>query len=293
MRGIYLFVGMTGLLLLGGCATGYWAKDYGVRPLAVDSTGAAAVLRTAIEKDPATGTGIVDKDCFNAPVAGGRATSCQQQRNSAMATMLIASDELCQDHLKSIYGNDAFYNILTGSVATLFSGAASIAGGASAKSALAAISTFANAERSLLNETVYKNMLVTATSKKIRETRDTKASALLPGNVKKPIDEYPMTMALRDVIDYHYSCSFMLGLEKALEEGSQSGADSKRAKFELEKRTLENYIDVRIATLNGSNRSGEVATDKGIVGAKARIEAIESQMLTLVNAQAPGGTAGK
>jgi hypothetical protein len=291
MRGIYLFVGLTGVLLLGGCATGFWAKDYGVKALSIDSTGAATTLRGAIEKNPATGIGIVDSDCFNAPVPAGKALSCQQQRNSAMATMLIASDDLCQEHLKSIYGNDAFYNILTGSVATLFSGAASIAGGASAKSALAAISTFANAERSLLNETIYKSMLVTATSKKIRETRDVKAAALLPGNFGKSIDDYPVILAMRGVVDYHYSCSFMLGLEKALEEGSQGNTDSKRAKFELEKRSLELYVDNRTASLTGAGRSAEIASDKGIAGAKARVAAIEAQLLALVNSQSPNAAA--
>lgn len=301
MRGIILIVAVAGLNLLGACSTlkgekteEYWSSGYGVKALSLDATSAARKLRDSIEKNDKNPVGVVATKCFNVPVGGENETECRQQRNAALATLMVASDDLCQDHLRTIYGNEAYYNILTGTVATLFSGAAAIAGSAAAKSSLAAISTFANAERSLLNETVYKSMLVTATSKKIRETRDLKAAALLPGSFKKPIDEYPMVMAVRDVVDYHYSCSFMLGLEKALEEGTQAGADGKRAKLEQEKLSLERYVDGRKAALTGAKRDAEITSDKGITGANARIEAIETQLLNLVNSQAPTtGSGGK
>ena len=263
-----------------------------MKSLSLDANGAAMKLRAAIEKNDKVSppTGMVDAACFNTPLDTGKETACRQQRNAALATLLVASDDLCQEHLKSIYGNDAYYNILTGSVATFFSGAAAIAGSGSAKSALAAISTFSNAERSLINETIYKNMLVTATTKKIREIRDTKAAALLPGGFKKSVDEYPMLLAVRDVVEYHYSCSFMLGLERALEEGTQPGADGKKAKFELEKRSLEMYIASQSTALRARQPGitpDQVDADKGIAGATARIEAIEAQLLALVKSQAP------
>jgi hypothetical protein len=292
MGRIFLVVGLAGLLLLGGCMQNpYWSRDYGVEALTMSADSAAMKLQQAITKKD--GAGIVDAACFNVPTAAGDETKCQQQRNAALAALLVASDDLCQLHLKSIYGNDAYYNILTGSVATLFSGAAAIAGSASAKSALAAISTFSNAERSLINETIYKNMLVTATTKKIRETRDSKAASLLPSSFKKSIDDYPMVLAVRDAVDYHYSCSFMLGLEKALEEGTQSGVEGKMAKLEQEKRTLELYVSARSAALSSGTPAAtktEIAADKGVAGANARIEAVETQLLVLLRSQA--ATAG-
>ncbi|OFZ98687.1 MAG: hypothetical protein A3H35_08030 [Betaproteobacteria bacterium RIFCSPLOWO2_02_FULL_62_17] len=290
MGRIFFVVAAAMLMVLEGCSLdpSKSSKEYGVEALSLSKDSAAMILQKAITKNGSEG--IVDPPCFNVPTAAGEEAKCQQQRNAALAALLVASDDLCQQHLKSIYGNDAYFNIMTGSIASLFSGAAAIAGSASAKSALAAISTFAIAERSLINETVYKNMLVTATTKKIRETRDTKAAALLPSSFKKSIDDYPIVLAMRDAVDYHYSCSFMLGLEKALEEGTQSGVEGKKAKLEQEKRGLELYIDTRTASLTAAGHAADVAGDKGLVGAKGRIEAIETQLLVLLRSQA--ATAG-
>lgn len=297
MREIRSVAGLACLLLLAGCMLNPTtaSKDYGVDTLTLDQTGAAYKLQDSIVRNATHSKGIVDEDCFGIPVDSTKAAVCARQRNAALATLLIASDDLCQAHLKTIYGNDAYFNILTGSVATLFSGAAAIAGSASAKAALASISTFSNAERSLVNETVYKNMLVTATSKKIREIRATKIAAMLPGNFAKPIDDYPMILAMRDVVDYHYSCSFMLGLEKALEEGTQSNVENKKAFLEQEKRNLEMYVANRSATLNVGRpqpSASAIAADPGIAGAFKRITAIESQLLALQNGQGPAPGSG-
>lgn len=281
-------LGVTLLVILGGCA-GFWTKDYGVDVLTVNPEGAAATLQKAIAKSGSSG--FVDPSCFDVPAPAGNEDKCKQQRNVAVSALLVASDDLCQAHFKTIYGNDAYYNILTGSVATLTSGAAAIAGGGSAKAALSAISAFSSAERSLINETVYKNMLVTATTKKIREVREGKATAmLLPGTLNKSVAEYPVVLAIRNVVDYHYSCSFMLGLERALEEGTQPGVEAKKARFEQEKRTLELYVAARSAALSVGPppaTKAQVDADAGIAGAIARIAAIEGQLLVLVTGQAP------
>ncbi len=293
MKRPMLLAGLCGLVAVGGCAQ-FWSKGYGVEELSFNVDGDSNRLQAALTRktDPTTKvtTGLVDAGCFNVPVDAGMESACLQQRNAAVAALVKASEDMCQVHLKSIYGNDAYYNIMTGTVATFFSGAAAIAGSASAKSALAAISTFSNAERSLINETVYKNMLVTATSKKIRETRDTRAAALMsPATFGKSTAQYPMVLAVHDVVRYHYSCSFMQGLELALQEGTDSGIDAKKARLENEKRTIELALDNRVAMLSGAQRSGELATDKSVAGYKARIEAIEAQLLVLVRLQTPGG----
>lgn len=292
MKRLMLLAGVSGLLAVGGCAQ-YWSKGYGVEELTFNVNEDSNKLQAALTRktDPATKatTGLVDADCLNAPVDAGREGACVQQRNAAIAALVKASEDMCQLHLKSIYGNDAYYNIMTGTVATFFSGAAAIAGSASAKAALASISTFSNAERSLLNETVYKNMLVTATSKKIREVRDTKASALMsPATFGKTTAQYPLVLAVNDIVKYHYACSFMLGLELALQEGTDSGVDAKKARLELDKRTLELSLDNRVAALTGAGRSADIATDKSVAGYKSRIGAIEAQLLVLVRMQTPG-----
>lgn len=269
-----LVVTLTGCSLMGAY------NGYGVNALALGNDTEAVKLQ-----DEITTRGFVAKGCFNIPVSGVPDTTCQQQRNATIAVLLNASDDLCQTHLKSIFGNEAGVNITTGSLATFFAGAATVANVNTAKTTLSALSGFFSAERSLINETVYKSAIVTAVTKKIREARAAKVVSIIPGNLAKPMGEYPMVMAVHDVMDYHYSCSFMYGLEKALEEGSQPGLEAKTAKLEQEKNRLELYVDNRTRHL--SLTSGVPPTsDPGIVGANIRISAIEAQLLNLLSAGA-------
>lgn len=261
--------------MLAGCKS-WMYSDYGVSALKLDKDTDAILLKKAITKDANNTQGFVNEGCFDMPISGVQDTSCRQQRNAAVAVLLNASDDLCQSHLKTIFGNEAKTNIVTGTFATLFAGAATVASGEIAKSTLAALSGFSSAERSLINETVYKDMLVTAVTKKIREARAAKSTSIVPVNFNKTMDDYPMVLAIRDVMDYHYSCSFMYGLEKALDEGTQSGIDAKTARLEQEKHKLELYADTRKDKTN----------DAGFQGANARIKAIEAQLLNLINAGA-------
>lgn len=289
--------------MLGGCSTiTSWShKGYGVGDIDLSNENTALLLRNALikkekseakdakpenEEGKAENQGIINKDCMNVPVATTMAAACQQQRNDMLANLLIASDSMCQAHLKSIFGNDAVFNISAGTVTNLAAGWATVATAVTAKATLAAVAAFSNAERSLVNEVVYKNMLVTAVSKKIREAREQKAQNLLPGSLDRSVNDYTVNMALHDVLSYHYTCSFMYGLEKALEEGSQSGLDAQRAKLELERSRLESYIDSRRAMLKAQQLPE--SSDTGLSGAITRLSAIDEQLKKLSGSSSAG-----
>lgn len=202
-------------------------------------------------KSPATGQPLIDARCFAAPVAAGDIASCTAQRNQVVAALIIGSEQLCTAHRRSIYGNDAGWNIALGSMTNLFAGAASVATVTQTKSILSALALFSNSERSLVNETVYKTMLVTAVDKKILETRNAQMTAIDMALVK-PIDAYGMHDALRNVTTLHASCSFMLGLQKALDEGAQ-GSSAQRA---VRLRATLASIGAEMDAIQGGDRTG-------------------------------------
>ncbi len=313
MRVILYLIGACLLTLNAGCSAlsdpiKSLSSGYGIDPLSDAAADghitAAQKLQSAVMKKPEDGDGMteeakkkarednsnrfLEKKCFDVPViTPADEPSCRQQRNAAVATLLIASDEMCQDHLKGIFGKDAVFNMTAGSVAIMASGLGTIVNGVAAKTALSGVSTLASGERALGNEVVYRNMIVPAITKKIREARTQKGAAMIPGNFAKGMDEYPMAMAFRDVVDYHGTCSFMYGLEKALDEGSQANLETKKAKLEQDKQNLELYIDNRRNKFQEGGRGTELAADAGSNGAKARVQAIEQQLLALENATAP------
>ena len=265
----FLLAGL--VLALSGCgSTNY--KGNGVGPLIEEgqvNSGIAVV--TTLRKVVTTGdTPLVADTCFNA--SGGDA-GCMAGRNRAIAALRIASDDLCATHIRGIYGNETTANMLTGTGAVLASGWATVSGGLATKSALSGISTFFNAERSLLNEVYFKEQVVTAVTSKIRQIRVEK-SAQLDKYYEDDMTDYPMMRAISDVVAYHYSCSFVYGLEKALEEGQTSTSEIKRNKLELERGQLQNALDVRISRVTVEN----ARNDAGIAGLTKRIKAIDDEL---------------
>lgn len=272
------------LVMLSGCSLlpqKDMYADYSVKPLVYNEGSAGNKLIAAIIKKSAADTeSLVDLKCLNYPVVAGDTVTCQQQRNIAIMALLTASDNMCQEHVKSIFGNDASFNIITGTVTNIASGAAALAGGEAAKSAFASVAFLSNAERSLVNETVYKNMLVTAVTKKISEAR-TNTKASISAKFSADINTYPMLSSVNDILGYHETCAFMYGLQKALDEGVQPNLETKKVKLEQDKHDLEIYVQTRTTLITAA----VAVSDEGVVGAKARIKAIEEELLSMVKAQ--------
>jgi hypothetical protein len=83
---------------------------------------------------------------------------------------------------------------------------------------------------------------VTAVDKKLMEIRDSKMQGIHRA-LEKPINEYSMIQALSDVTRLHTSCSFMDGLQKALEEGTQNQIPQKILRLRETLRTLNNELE--------------------------------------------------
>lgn len=282
-------------VMVSGCGTAGMYDGYGVESLSSTSssvsevqrlrsqlTGGAADTAGTVGTVSTVGTAgvainnsnaLIDNKCFeNTP-----STNCNVARNNVVASLLIASDDMCQAHLKTIFGNEAAFNITAGTIAVMASGWATLTNKIAAKTSMAALSTFANAERSLVNDTVYKERMITAITTKIRQAREQKSLEILH-HFNDNIESYPVMLALSDVTKYHYTCSFMYGLEKALDEGVQSSMESRKVKLEQEKQQLVNLIDAR----NSNEKLDRTATE----GAISRVKEIDKTLQAMVTLDA-------
>ncbi len=213
-----------GVIVLSGCSAMY--SGYSVKPLSAGLDSSYSRLVTELQRAPEKGNAIVQSSCFAATVASAETTSCTNQRNQAISALVLGSAELCLAHRRSMYGNEALWNISFGTLTNVFAGAASVIHTEKYRPVLAALAVLSNSERSLVNETVYKQMLVTAVDKKILEMREGREQKIL-SSLALPIDKYPVYTALNDVVAMHTSCSFIDGLQKALEEGTQGTSAQK------------------------------------------------------------------
>lgn len=267
-RAIVLFL----IALLSGCSTvDQWMyQGYAIAPLNANALDGYNAMVHSLT-NPVDGTPLVDKSCFGVPSDSGN--SCRAARDQAVSALVIGSEELCLRHRQSIYGRDAGWNIATGTLTSLFAGAAAVVDSERRKSILSALALFTNAERSLVNETVYKQMIVPSVDKKIVEIRESKLTIIYDG-LKKPISEYGMHQALRDVVAYHQSCSFMTGLQKALDEGTQ-GTNSQKIL-----RLRANMASVT-AEMDGLKNATDDASKTRLAHLKERLAALSDALKTL------------
>jgi hypothetical protein len=84
-------------------------------------------------------------------------------------------------------------------------------------------------------------MLTTAIGTKITEMREQKGKILLKRK-SESILTYGLEEAVQEVLAFHDSCSFRMGLQVALAEGTQTTTDVKRAQLEAKAILLMNQI---------------------------------------------------
>lgn len=256
-------------LALGGCRSldDSLYQGYSAAPLQQSSIAPFSAITAALIEPPnGGGMPIVESTCFGpAPPA-----SCLDQRNQAIAALLIGSDELCEQHRRSIYGRDANWNLASGTAANLFAGMAAVVTGERRKTILSALALFSNSERSLVNETVYKQMIVTSVDKKIVEVRSVKAQDMRD-RLGQPLTQYPIGLALKDVSDYHLSCSFMNGLRLALDEGTH-GSNALRIQ-----RLRQNLASVNVQLDHGAKGTEKALLEQRQQAISDALKSLESQ----------------
>ena len=249
---------------LGGSYDGYSIKPLNAESLKGPQDLAAAAIA-------ALGIPVADFQACSASPGAGAADTCRNRRNQIVSLLVLSSEEQCVEHRRTIYGKEAGFNIAAGTFVNIFSGWATVAPGQHQKSILSALALLSNSERSLVNELVYKSVIVPAVDKKILQIRDDKGRKLF-GHFSESIQTYPMGIALYDAIDFHYTCSFMTGLEKALEEGTQ---ETPKQKAERLKRDL--------TTLQAQVEADTTQDDKNVVfkNLKERYDSLSEEIKTL------------
>lgn len=168
-----------------------------------------------------------------------------------------ASDKICTVHLSKIFGNRAVTNATLGIVASGTGIAGSLVTGTAAN-ALSGSAGFITADRSILNEEIYRNYVAEAIIKEIIDNRKTLKANIYADIEKGAASTSPITGpqgVLQRVLEYHNACSFYAGLTSLLGKAGVSGQKASDVKKNLDgqittlNETIEN-LDEEIAKEN-------------------------------------------
>jgi hypothetical protein len=264
-------------LSLGDPLSGEYG-GYGVKPLNSEATANSKKLVAEIAGE--AGADIASyQACAGLPYISASADlkgmtedNCVALRNTMVSIVILQSEEACVTHRRSIYGKEASFNIAAGTFTNLFSGWAAVAPSAHGKAILAALALFSNSERSLVNDIVYKSMIVPAVDRKILALREENAQ-IVESHFKDTIKDYPITMGMRDAVNFHYSCSFMSGLEKLIEEGTNESARQKVVRLNRS----ADAIYARMQVLATQKRTA----DPDYASLKQRYESLTTEIISL------------
>lgn len=187
----------------------------------------------------------------------------QKELRQCAASYEIASDKICTVHLSKIFGNRAVTNATLGIVAS----GAGIAGGlvsGTAANALSGSSGFLTADRSILNEEIYRNYVAEAIIKEIIDNRKTLKANILTDIVKGDKSASGILgeqEVLQRVLEYHDACSFYAGLTSLIGKAGVSGQSTSDVKKNLDNQivTLKDKIKEITAQIDKEKDSATLA----------------------------------
>jgi len=139
----------------------------------------------------------------------------EYQRNAVVGAYLAQSDLLCGEYLQHLTRFQRGYSLLLGSLGTVLGGAGAAFTGASAARPLSALAGIASGERAEFDADTFVKQTSQVIISAIKNSRARTYNTIVQVNFLKPVSQWPLSVALADVQDYHARCSLNEGISEA------------------------------------------------------------------------------
>lgn len=233
-----------------------------------------------------TNRGSINLDCFRFPgtidgptayqLASTPDSLGQANRNRLMSVLITHADNICVQEKGRLLATQSTANFALSFITTALSGASTIVGGQTASDILSALATQANATRSNVNESFYRNQITQAINSAIdRERQRLMTQIIASRELDREAFDVDQMIAL--VNSYHHACSFERGLQLLLD----ASLDSSGANAALEERSrasataeLERHIQQLRQTLGKLDGDARTGVEAQLVDALARLHGL-------------------
>ena len=191
-------------------------------------------------------------------------------RNEVQDRIIAASNQACAEYESNLKAESTRWNLLLGGATTLSAGLGAIFTGADTVRALSGVAAILSGFRAEYNQEFMANLTVQVITDGIRSRRD---------ELKTKIDErrttagadlsaYTVQRAIADAVEYHMSCSLVVGLEQAalsIERADNPGLEMLAKAYDNQKKLYDsqgmafNVLKLRQLQLDALN--GLTASD--------------------------------
>ena len=148
-------------------------------------------------------------------------------RNSIANSVVWASNANCLVYLQYLRGNQVLDRALSGSLATIFSAAATAYTPRSTKSALSALATISTGVGTTIDTSAFAQQTLDVLAGAIEADRDTYRAGDFATDMAKDYASFGLSAALTDAEIYHNKCEVMEGLHYLQLQTSSSSSPAK------------------------------------------------------------------
>lgn len=200
------------------------ARDYvqkNGRTIVADESGPCPFVGTIGDRK----NGAINLDCFRFPedaVASGntatayaRATQAPTYRNRLTSILMKQSDDICTVELSELTADEAIANTALSSATTALAAASTIVTRGLAKTILSGAAATTSGVQGHVNVHIYRNQISQAVGQAISAERNKLKEEILK-HYGDNLSKWTVDDAIRDVNEYHRTCSFYKGLELLL-----------------------------------------------------------------------------
>lgn len=157
----------------------------------------------------------------------------QGQRNEIIDALIASSNRKCTRYIALLKNADGAMNGTLSVGAIITGGLGAFVGGAGTAKALAGTASILSGSRAAINETYLSNQTIQVLAAAFEKARRDQRR-IITNREECPIDQYTLMRGIEDALQYHNSCSLVVGLAetaRSIERSENPGLDVMRAQF--------------------------------------------------------------
>lgn len=207
----------------------------------------------------------------------------KRRRNGIQERILASSDKLCGDYKMLLRQQQASYNFMVGSGATVLGGLGAIFTHVNTVRALSGAAAILSGVRAGYNENYFADLQAHALTKAIHEKRKELYTGIRRRQGRN-LERYPIQAAIRDAIEYHAACSNVAGMEEivtALEIKGNPGIKQIYKIFDPQQHDSELARNgLNFTMRDGSVSIGKIRQPLGLVVSREKVTVLRGSTMT-------------
>jgi hypothetical protein len=200
--------------------------------------GATAFVEPIVEDDLLALYGECTPGPRAEPLCKFKPSMSTEERNAILERVITRCDVICDNHKTSFVSQGVLAKTAFGIASIGLTGAGSLVGGATANAVSAAATATQGTEKAISKE-IYADRVSTAIASSIAAEQTKRLQLIREHEARSTMATYPVWAGLRDIQEYHDTCSFATGLGLLQDDAAVEKDEADKARAASERRDMQ------------------------------------------------------